>query len=157
MTDNLPIKHDDQETRFAIALFESKTASEAGKKAGYSESTLKSGYIYKKLRDPKFISKLKSIAIANDWKDVSTAYQIEHNAIQAAHDLQESSENHKDKIAAAHMVRHIIKEKKQTTGLLQGDVIIHKPNLNIIALNARDMMRQLNNPEQVQDAEIVNE
>jgi len=155
MPNNLPVEIDDKETKFALALFDSKTAIEAGRKAGYSDVTLKSGYIYKKLRDPKFQEKLKSVAIANDWQDVSKAYQIQAAAIDAAQEIQTTKDvTPQDKIQAARAVKDIIKEKKQSTGILN-EQVLYKPNLNFIAVNARSLMLELNNPEQVQEAEVV--
>ena len=101
----------DRETIFALALFENPDVREAGIAAGYSETTLSSGYLYQKLKTPKFQAKLKEVAIAKDFQHLSKAYQLEDKALAAA--LEQAIDNPDSAIKNVGKLKHTIKQKKQ--------------------------------------------
>ena len=121
MTDNLPVEPIDRDTLFALELFKDPSnVSAAAIRAGFPESTANQGFIYSKVKSPAFQELLKQTAIANDFKHLALVYGIEDKALTAAYN--EAVIDDKTAITNISKLKHILKQKKQITGILRDDI-----------------------------------
>ena len=132
-----------KQEKFLIALFETRNVQEAGRKAGYAETVVKSGRLYQMLQEPKTKDQLKSIAIAHDWQAVSKLYQLEAIAIDEA--TRQAQEDPESAIKNLHRLKDTTKAKKVSVGILQSDIIpASQPTINIQSLQV--LMSQIHQP-----------
>lgn len=132
----------DKNKQFIEAYLDCLDVREAGRRLGYAESTINSGYLYQKFNKPEFQEKLKSAYIARDYQDLALIYSLERKG------LIETAQQAKDKpesiITNLSKLKHITKQKKQTTGVLMYDRELDKPSYTSVMINARQLMVALN-------------
>ena len=143
----------DQETELIKAFLSCHDVREAGKIAGYSDSTINSGYLYQKFQKPDFQEKLKQYAIACDYQDLSFIYGIERNALRYAY--EQSLAVPKSALESVSKLRHITTQKKKVTSILRDDTAheVSQTTININTINAF-WAGVLDEPEQITEAEV---
>ncbi len=136
----------DRDALLALELFRNPSdVRQAGINAGFSPKYVSCGGYYKKLKTPAFRKLMIETAIAHDLSSLPIAYNINRNALNAASEIQSTSSDNNEKIAAADKVKNIIKETKQTVGLLkQTDESYGKPALTQLISVGQIVMQQLN-------------
>ena len=116
--DILPLEPIDQETMLAIAYLDCGDIREAAREVGYTESTIRSGYIKNKLNNPVFHQKIRDAAVACDFQHLSLVYQLESKALERANEETEK-DNAIDNVSK---LKHIAAQKKKITGILRDDI-----------------------------------
>jgi hypothetical protein len=118
--DDLPEKPDRVEL-FIRNLFTEPSVMQAALKAGYPESSA-SSWIYTRLRKPKFQEKIREYARTHELiNSVPTILRLEERALKYL----------ADKPAELPKFASILKQKKQIAGLLQQDITVQSPTINI--------------------------
>ena len=153
MIDNLPEtkKLTDMQLLLIEHIKNGMTWNEGAREAGYSESSSKNIKALM-LRSQAFCDRLQKECRNEYLSIVPKVLRARTKAIEGAFD------DNGDLVTERYdKLEKTMEAIEKHSGVAKQDIILNKPNFNLFATNARDMMRQLNNPEQVQDAEVVNE
>ena len=145
----------DRDTQLIEAYLDCLDVREAGRRLGYAESTINSGYLYQKFKKPEFQEKLKSAYIARDYQDLALIYSLERLGLQEI--AQQAKDKPKSIVGNLANLKHITKQKKQISGILSQDA--PKPQ-SVVTFNIKEirMLHDSINPyNDVKEAEIVKE
>jgi hypothetical protein len=116
-------------TRFAMEYLNCHDVREAGRRAGYAESVLSSGYLYGKFKNPKFQEIFWSAAIALDYQDLAFVYSLERKALQEA--VKQAKEKPESALENIAKLKQTSKQKKQIIGILGQDTPQPPQTINI--------------------------
>jgi len=122
---------EDQEKVFIEHYFDCLDVREAGKRAGYSDATVNSGYLYQKFGKDKFKQKLLNLATIQDIQDIALVYSIERKALQEI--LEQLKEPKTKQLALENIskLKHIPSQKKQILGILSDTKTPQQITINI--------------------------
>jgi len=106
----------DRDSQFIDEYLSCLDVREAGRRLGYAETTINSGYLYQKFKKPEFQEKLKRAAIARDYQDLALIYSLERLGLQEI--ANQAKDRPKSIIGNLSTLKHIAKQKKQISGIL---------------------------------------
>lgn len=141
VTENGSDTSENKESKFAMAYLDCHDVREAGRRAGYAESVLSSGYLYGKFKNPRFQEIFRSIAIARDYQDLAFVYSLERKALQEA--VKQATDKPATALENISKLKVTTKQKKQIIGLLGQDTPQPTQTLNVT--NIQKLMVAIHN------------
>jgi hypothetical protein len=145
-----------KEDKLIQAYLDCHDVREAGEIAGYSQTTLSSGYLYGKFQKPKFQEKFRRAAIAMDYQDLAFVYSLERKALQEA--TKQAKDRPESALENISKLKHTLKTKKQIIGILGQDPIPpQQSTINIESLKVfwQGVFPDRPEPKPVEEAEII--
>jgi hypothetical protein len=135
-----------QEDRFIIEYLDCRDVREAGKRAGYADSVMTSGYLYGKFKNPKFQEKFRSVAIARDYQDMAFVYSLERQALEEA--VRQATDKPESALQNISKLKHTLREKKRIVGILADDNAPVQPMITIkaaknVQLNLKGVLEEI--------------
>ena len=119
----------DRDLQFIEAYLDCLDVREAGRRLGYAETTINSGYLYQKFKKHEFQEKLKHAYIARDYQDLALIYSLERLGLQEI--AQEAKDKPNSIVRNLANLKHITKQKKQISGILQDTPKPQEPTFNL--------------------------